>query len=788
MVQPVSLVSAPAQADRIPRAGDVTAHESPMLAPISSFIGREREIDEIANLLRRDDVRLVTLTGPGGVGKTRLALRVVEEVADRFEDGRVAVSLAPIADHTFVLDTIFRALGIRDISGRPISDVLANNLRSQCLLMLLDNFEHVIEAGPEIAALLAVCPHLKVLVTSRTVLHLTGEHGVSIGPLPIPDELDARSLADIAESPAARLFVERAHAGWSAFELTTGNAATVIEVCRRVDGLPLAIELAAARVAHLPVAALLDRLDRRLPLLTGGPQDQPERQQTMRNTVAWSYDLLSPNEQAFFRRLAVFAGGFTLEAAEQVASDLPVNALNLISSLVDKSLLQQDAGPWASPRYFMLETIREYALEQLDAHGEATSAGAQLAEYFTTLAENVASSFYGQQDEERLEQIAAEFPNLRAVSIWAFANGRAELALRIVVATRMFMFRAHPQEALRWLDDALAAPDIDPILHADALWAASTFAGLTDVGRAIELVNESGALSARHGDRRREIRALIERAIYAECAGKYDDALRFHKRALAFVRKIPVDSEIQGMRAFIMCNLADCHLWRHEPELAVPLASEALAWWRREEVDWAIPLGLQTLGGAFCMLGDQAEAARLYDGALSRRIEMGDRIGTAGILEGIAGVAAGLEKPGLAVQLLGRAAAIRAEFGVKHGPHWVRGKQVREAVQSHLSHRSFAVAWEAGQALTEAEAVEKARWVLAEAQRHTGGASSPAGLSPREHEVLAQIVEGRSNPQIAGSLFISPRTVQIHVSNILAKFGVGSRTEAAARALRDGIL
>src|SRR3954447_24277955 len=392
--------------------------------PLTPLVGREREVREVAAQLRREDVRLVTLTGPGGVGKTRSAFAAGKEAESGFEDGVVAVELAPITDPPLVVPAIARAFGVQE-GGDPLRDRLRNRLRDDHLLLILDNFEQVIDAAPQVADLLSACPLLTILVTSREPLKVGGEREYPIAPLPLPTTAASHSLEETATSAAVQLFTERAQAVVPDFALTADNVAIVSEICRRVDGLPLAIELAAARIKALPPAALLARLEKRLPLLSGTRRDRPERQQTMRGAIAWSYDLLHPAEQALFRRLGVFVGGFPLSAAETVSlppEEFGADVFEGIASLVDKSLLRQETTAAGDARYLMLETVREFALEQLALNNELDSARQAHAAWCTGIAEQW-WEYWNTNDASILPRhepphLDAEYDNLRSALSW----------------------------------------------------------------------------------------------------------------------------------------------------------------------------------------------------------------------------------------------------------------------------------------------------------------------------------------------------------------------------------
>jgi predicted ATPase/class 3 adenylate cyclase len=373
-----------------PALTTLDARHTNLPAQPTALIGREQDVAAISTLLRRAAVRLVTLTGPGGIGKTRLSLQVAAELVEQFADGVYFVDLAPIRDPQLVSTAIAETLGVREAGNQPLLVTLKEYLRDKRMLLLLDNFEHLLDAAALVADLLAIAAQLKVLATSREMLHLRGEQEVGVDPLAVPDPAHLPALDQLSQYAAVALFIQRVQASQPSFQVSNANAPALAEICVRLDGLPLAIELAAARVKLFPPEALLARLSSRLALLTGGPRDLPARQQTLRHTIAWSYDLLNEAEQALFRRLGVFVGGCTIEAAEAVCNvngDLPLDVVDGLAALVDKSLVKQVEAMDGEPRFTMLETIREYALEQLAANGELEALRQRHAAFFVTLAE-----------------------------------------------------------------------------------------------------------------------------------------------------------------------------------------------------------------------------------------------------------------------------------------------------------------------------------------------------------------------------------------------------------------
>jgi predicted ATPase/class 3 adenylate cyclase len=422
-----------AAVDRPLASLDARPHNLPVQT--TPLIGREQAGAAVQAMLLRDDVRLVTLTGPGGTGKTRLSLQVAAEVLDRFEHGAFFVELAPISDPGLVVSAIAQALGVQGAAGRSLLDVLVDALRGRELLLVLDNFEQVLPAATEVDALLRACPRLTVLVTSRAALQLRGEHEFPVPPLALPLTGQASSPAALSQYAAVALFIERATAVKPDFTVTNQNAPAIAEICVRLDGLPLAIELAAARIRLLSPEAMLARLGHGLALLTGGPRDLPARQQTLRGAIAWSYDLLDDAEQRLFRRLGVFVGGCTIESAEGIGDldeSLGLDVLDSISPLVAGSLVRQQEQPDGEPRFSMLETIREYALERLEESGEAPLVRRRHGEHFLALIEEAAPHLIRLEGATWMDRLQLEHDNLRAALGWgSAAPDTADLMARV---------------------------------------------------------------------------------------------------------------------------------------------------------------------------------------------------------------------------------------------------------------------------------------------------------------------------------------------------------------------
>ncbi len=896
---------------------DVGAVVARLPEPLTSFVNRDHELLAVAAMLRRDDTRLVTLSGPGGVGKSRIALAVAREISGEFRDGVAFVALAAVREPALVPVRIAQALSIRE-DGQPAIARLQSALRDQHLLLFLDNFERALDAAPMLTELLADCPLLKILVTSRARLNVSGEHAVAVTPLDAPDLSDASEPDTLLESAAVRLFVERTHAVDPEFRLSAANGETVAAICRRLEGLPLAIELAAARSASLSPAALLAGLATRLQVLSGGPRDAPARLRTMRDAIAWSDDLLSDDERMAFRRLAVFAGGFTLDAMAAVAVDHeppdPLAVVDLVGSLIDKSLVHRLASPAGGPlRFGMLETIREYAQERLEESDEAEEMRRRHAEYYLTLGEAAEARRIDLTATARLP-LGAERDNFRAALFSLATDGETERMLRLAGALwPLWLEQGGIGHGRTQLADYLAQPDVRAHRRAWAK-AASTAGALAQAqGDRVEaqtLSQEALAIAQEIGDDRCAGMAATTLGLVAMVDGDLDQAASFLEAGLAsfhvaadarivwtlrhlgsvafFQRDLPLAIQVaeEGLRmarpagngldtARLLLTLSHSIALQGQIERAVDHLREAVVLFEDAGDSWGVADALVSIGEAAYERGDLDEAevsfaqglerfrdigdpegmavalvgigwlarargeaaeaaeafravlalfgdrsprpqsirallglgavaldrgdlegaAERWGDALRHAQSRGDALLLATVLERLAHLAAAAERRPLPARLLAAGAALRAQIGAPTPPVEARehsrltsalsaSPEEAKIASADDAARPLAVAGATAAMLDEAAAVAAA--IIGPAEEFADLATERL-LSTRERDVLRLLTEGRTDREIAEALSLSYRTVTTHVTAILTKLDVDSRTAAAVFAVRNGL-
>jgi non-specific serine/threonine protein kinase len=805
--------------------------------PLTSFVGRRPETERLLAMARRSELRLITLTGPGGAGKTRLALRVASEI-ERSRDCPVTfVSLAPASDRNLVLSTIGRGFGVTEAAGVTPLDRLAETIGDARRLLVLDNFEHVVDAASLLTTILSRCRGLTILVTSRILLRLSGEHEVAVGPLAVPPE--SATPGQIAVSDAVRLLLDRVSASASTEELWSDDAElpAIAAICRRLEGLPLAIELAAARARVLSPRERLAGLEGGRVPLDRGPRDAPARHRSLHDAVAWSYDLLTPEQQQIFRLLSVFSGGFTLAAAEELYTTMnpqlsaeprppepPADgsrgrshAFDLLSSLVEQSLVGRYAVAGGQPRFTMLETIREFGQEMLVAEGEERAVRDTHASWFASLANDPTPSRASLPSVTGADPLQNEHDNLRAAIVWSLAHDDAETAGRL--ASRLWRFWAQhglDSEARATIGNILRSA-ISPELRASLLLDAARSAWCqSDFATGGELAAEARAIYARIGHQAGIAASLVQLGD-AALADAPDIAVSYFQEAIALQRTHgdaqALENALQSLgdalmytgdlaaakAAYSEClTLMAAHpeaRWLLNPlgwvalvegdlDLAERVTEESLAYTRELGFPYPQAVALRLLGRVALGRNQLSLAAERYHEALSIMSDRGAQHEAGYCIAELAAVAAASGEAALAARWLAfeEAQRKRQRLGLSPDEASVRD-EARQQARALLGDDAFAAAWDEGSGLTAGAAIAEAQ-----AWRPPAPARRDTPLTRRELEVLQRLAEGRTNHEIADSLFLGQRTVESHVAGILAKLDVSSRHAAVGEARRRGLI
>ena len=771
------------------------------------FVGRRQELESLAALLAAPGSRLVTLVGPGGIGKTRLSLQAAAGLYEEYPDGVYLVELAPLSDPALVVHAVASVLGLRDEAERSGLETLSAALRDKRLLLILDNCEHLLDACAELArGLLTTCPELGMLATSREPLRTAGEIIREVPPLSLPALEQFPSPNDLLADDAVALLVDRARRVLPSFELTTQNAPLVARLCHRLDGLPLAIELAAARIRVLSVAQIYDRLDDALRLLAGGDRLAPARQQTLRATLDWSYDLLTTDEQRLLQRLSVFGGTFGLAAVEEICSGDGLERdgiLDHLSGLVDRSLVVAERSEGRARRFRLLDTIGWYASERLAAAGDGGKWRDHHLHWTLHFAEEADPQHWGTGDVWTLERLDLEHDNLRGAMRWAIESSKAEEGHRLAVAMGWYWFRrAHLHEGRHWLDQILALPgEVPPRFRVGALETAGSLAQvLVDRQQAVAFLQEAVALGRAHEGSTYLAFSLQTLAVLAFHEGDYERGDDLLAESLEVFCEIGTEDSaalglvIQGFQAH----------YRGEQKRAEAFLQASLPSLREIGDTIGYVHALRGLAAVARQQGELGAATAYLQEALRMACEKGDRLGLPLCLEALGGVACDRAWSERAARLLGTAGALRQTTG--HEPlSWDRSSIDQDilATRAQLGDAAFEAAFAAGREMTLEQAVE---FALQEGNGgRPGGEGRPpdakartltplqaakrkyGGLTAREREVAALIAQGKSNRAIADELVVTVRTVEAHVTHILRKLGFDSRAQVAGWAIDRGL-
>ena len=761
-----------------------------MLSVSTPLFGRDEALADVERLLTRDRVRLLTMSGAGGAGKTRLAGAAAVRVAAEFPDGVSFVDLSSVEEATLVPASIAQAIGVQESGSAQLETILSEVLEGRAILLVLDNFEQVLGAVQFVADLLARCPRLVMLVTSREPLHLRAEHVLPVRPLPVPG-VDVSDPSAVARNPAVALFVDRGRACRPGFDLTRDNVRAVAEICTQLDGLPLAIELAAAQLSVLSPNVILERLYARAPFVLSGVSDLPARHRTLRAAVASSYDLLNADAQAVFRWCGVFAGGFTSSAAADIFVDgnQVLDLLPMLAVLADKNLLQVADDPSGELRFRWLETIRSFAVDHLTLNGELTIARRRHAEYYVALAEAAESALVGPEMSNTLDTLEREYDNFRAVFHWALEGDADDLGLGLRLAGAMYRFwnlRGHLGEARQWLDRALpSSSDQPPVVRAKALNASGVLAGMqADDERAEACFAESLVLWRAIGDTTRVAAAVGNLGLVAQNRHDLEQALACFRESQELYE---LSCDQRGVAVSLGSRARLERQQGHHRE-AVPLFERSVALFRELGDARSLANSLANLGHSALAVGNAQRSTAYFTESLELRQALGNTLGIAECLEGFGALASAAGRPRRAARLYGAAEALREITGAPRlDADQAEHERLVGGLRNRLGERSFAAEWAAGRATGPEEA---ARFALRQNNLESSAETAPARplLTRREQDVTALVARGLTNRQVAEQLLVTPRTIETHLEHIFAKLGVQTRTELVAWAVRQDVV